>query len=158
MCISAPANPEDVQVVDLSPRSFSLRWLPSSGCDQQYLVHLIPDHANVTMTTTPDGHLQVQSWPGHAYFLFAYLYSCNCCLMWYILKCSFNILFISFFGFLLSVICPDLCLTFFLSYIKKQKFFLAPTSSCSFHFFECQVSGDRVSVSTGRSMWEKVGE
>ncbi|XP_036441297.1 phosphatidylinositol phosphatase PTPRQ [Colossoma macropomum] len=55
---TVPAGPQDVCVVSVSPHSFSICWLPSSGCDQQYLVQLIPDHGNVTMTTTADGHLQ----------------------------------------------------------------------------------------------------
>lgn len=61
MCLylSVPAIPEDVSVVSVSPRSFSLYWLPSSGCDQRYSVHLTPDHGNVTMITTADGHIQV---------------------------------------------------------------------------------------------------
>lgn len=59
MYLSVPAIPEDVCVVSVSPRLFSLYWLPSSGCDQHYVVHLTPDHGNVTMLTTPDGHVQV---------------------------------------------------------------------------------------------------
>ncbi|KAI4902613.1 hypothetical protein NFI96_032935 [Prochilodus magdalenae] len=55
---TVPAGPKDVHVVSVSPHSFYLRWLPSAGCDQQYLVQLIPDHGNVTLTTTADGHLQ----------------------------------------------------------------------------------------------------
>ncbi|XP_037395653.1 phosphatidylinositol phosphatase PTPRQ isoform X2 [Pygocentrus nattereri] len=55
---TVPAGPQDVCVVSVSPHSFSIRWLPSSGCDQQYLVQLMPEHGNVTMTTTADGHLQ----------------------------------------------------------------------------------------------------
>ncbi|XP_017320619.3 phosphatidylinositol phosphatase PTPRQ isoform X1 [Ictalurus punctatus] len=55
---TVPAIPEDVSVVSVSPRSFSLYWLPSSGCDQRYSVHLTPDHGNVTMITTEDGHIQ----------------------------------------------------------------------------------------------------
>ncbi|KAK3549019.1 hypothetical protein QTP70_025091, partial [Hemibagrus guttatus] len=55
---TVPAIPEDVYVVSVSPRSFSLYWVPSSGCDQRYSLHLTPDHGNVTMIITPDGHLQ----------------------------------------------------------------------------------------------------
>ncbi|XP_058244423.1 phosphatidylinositol phosphatase PTPRQ isoform X1 [Hemibagrus wyckioides] len=55
---TVPAIPEDVHVVSVSPRSFSLHWVPSSGCDQHYSVHLTPDHGNVTTITTPDGHVQ----------------------------------------------------------------------------------------------------
>ncbi|XP_076848697.1 phosphatidylinositol phosphatase PTPRQ isoform X2 [Brachyhypopomus gauderio] len=55
---TVPASPEDVCVVSVSPHSFSLHWLASSGCDQQYLVQLMPDHGNVTMTTMPNGHIQ----------------------------------------------------------------------------------------------------
>ncbi|XP_049339571.1 phosphatidylinositol phosphatase PTPRQ isoform X4 [Astyanax mexicanus] len=55
---TVPAVPANVSVVSVSLRWFSLRWLPSSGCDQQYSVQLVPDHGNVTMTTTIDGHLQ----------------------------------------------------------------------------------------------------
>ncbi|XP_066541701.1 LOW QUALITY PROTEIN: phosphatidylinositol phosphatase PTPRQ [Hoplias malabaricus] len=55
---TVPAGPEDVAVVSVSPRWFSLRWLPSSGCNQRYLVQINPDHSNITMTTTADGHFQ----------------------------------------------------------------------------------------------------
>ncbi|XP_062861138.1 phosphatidylinositol phosphatase PTPRQ [Trichomycterus rosablanca] len=53
-----PASPEDVHVVSVAPRSFSLHWLPSSGCDQRYQVNLNPDHGNVTIMIMPDGHIQ----------------------------------------------------------------------------------------------------
>ncbi|XP_053355831.1 phosphatidylinositol phosphatase PTPRQ [Clarias gariepinus] len=55
---TVPAIPQEVHVVSVSPRSFSLYWLPSSGCDQHYLVQLTPDHGIVTQITTPDGHIQ----------------------------------------------------------------------------------------------------
>ncbi|XP_046721007.1 phosphatidylinositol phosphatase PTPRQ-like isoform X2 [Silurus meridionalis] len=55
---TVPAIPKDVHVISVSPRSFSLHWLPSSGCDQRYSVHLTPNHGNVTLLTTPDGHIQ----------------------------------------------------------------------------------------------------
>ncbi|TSL75304.1 Phosphatidylinositol phosphatase PTPRQ [Bagarius yarrelli] len=55
---TVPALPEDVRVLDVSPRLFSLYWRPSSGCDQRYSVHLSPDHGNITILTTPDGHVQ----------------------------------------------------------------------------------------------------
>ncbi|MCI4379489.1 hypothetical protein PGIGA_G00228910 [Pangasianodon gigas] len=55
---TVPAIPEDVCVVSVSPRSFSLYWLPSSGCDQHYSVQLTPDHGSVTVISTPDGHVQ----------------------------------------------------------------------------------------------------
>ncbi|XP_072551327.1 phosphatidylinositol phosphatase PTPRQ [Salminus brasiliensis] len=67
---TVPAAPRNVCVVSVSPRWFSLRWLPSSGCDQQYLLQLIPDHGNVTITNTMDGHLQANVSsvsPGTAY-------------------------------------------------------------------------------------------
>ncbi|XP_047678606.1 phosphatidylinositol phosphatase PTPRQ isoform X2 [Tachysurus fulvidraco] len=55
---TVPAIPEDVCVTSVTPRSFSLNWVPSSGCDQRYFVHLTPDHGNVTIITTADGHVQ----------------------------------------------------------------------------------------------------
>ncbi|XP_026855233.2 phosphatidylinositol phosphatase PTPRQ [Electrophorus electricus] len=55
---TVPASPEDVCVVNVFSHSFSLHWLASSGCDQQYLVKLIPDHGNVSLTTMPNGHVQ----------------------------------------------------------------------------------------------------
>lgn len=59
--LSVPAAPADVCVASVSPRSFSLNWLPSSGCDQHYLVRLTPDHGSVTVTTTPGGHVEVST-------------------------------------------------------------------------------------------------
>nr|XP_021323628.1 phosphatidylinositol phosphatase PTPRQ [Danio rerio] len=58
---SVPASPEGLRVISVSPRSFSLHWLASPGCEKTYQVQLYPDHGNINITTdTADNNVQAQ--------------------------------------------------------------------------------------------------
>ncbi|XP_048024016.1 phosphatidylinositol phosphatase PTPRQ isoform X2 [Megalobrama amblycephala] len=57
---TVPASPEGLRVISVSPRTFSLRWLASPGCDKNYVIQLLPDHGNITINTTADSYVQAQ--------------------------------------------------------------------------------------------------
>ncbi|XP_077049965.1 phosphatidylinositol phosphatase PTPRQ isoform X2 [Siphateles boraxobius] len=57
---TVPASPEGLRVISVSPRAFSLHWLASPGCDKNYLIQVLPDHGNITITTTADSYVQAQ--------------------------------------------------------------------------------------------------
>ncbi|KAA0715211.1 Phosphatidylinositol phosphatase PTPRQ [Triplophysa tibetana] len=57
---TVPASPEGLRVLSVSARDFSLRWLASSGCDQNYQVQMFPDHGGINITTTTDNYIQAQ--------------------------------------------------------------------------------------------------
>ncbi|XP_039510303.1 phosphatidylinositol phosphatase PTPRQ [Pimephales promelas] len=57
---TVPASPEGLRVISVSPRAFSLHWLASPGCDKNYLIQVLPDHGNITITTKTDSYVQAQ--------------------------------------------------------------------------------------------------
>ncbi|XP_051579937.1 LOW QUALITY PROTEIN: phosphatidylinositol phosphatase PTPRQ [Myxocyprinus asiaticus] len=69
---TVPASPEDLRVISVSPRAFSLCWLISPGCDKNYMLQLFPDQGNISITSTPDNYIQAQVssvTPGTSYTL-----------------------------------------------------------------------------------------
>ena len=56
-----PARVRGVRVVNVSARSFSLRWEQAVGCVDRYQVSLLPDQGNVTVHPGRDGYIQVHT-------------------------------------------------------------------------------------------------
>ncbi|XP_078113021.1 phosphatidylinositol phosphatase PTPRQ [Sander vitreus] len=55
---TVPARVHGVRVVNVSARSFSLRWEQAAGCVDYYQVNLLPNQGKVTVHSARDGHIQ----------------------------------------------------------------------------------------------------